>query len=232
MAITYAAILKSSYQVTGVIVSNGDVYYGDIRNRVPHGKGKCLYKNSETFEGEFVDGKKFRGTYLYKNSDTYCGHYLNDYKHGYGTYTWANGDSYEGNYDKDKMSGYGVFISGNNYKYSWDQVEATSFDQCDKYCGYWHDNKYSGFGVLTRSKHVCIGHFVKGKITGYAKYYSAITEKHYVGHWNVMCACFGVTRPEFVEISPETGDIINCIDSFDAFDSLEVMVDFEEFRCR
>ena len=39
-------------------LENGGVHDGYWKNGVPHGFGKVTYENGDTYEGEFIDGKR------------------------------------------------------------------------------------------------------------------------------------------------------------------------------
>ena len=39
-----------------------------------------------------------KGKFMYKNGRSYEGDYVNDKKHGYGVYTWENGSTFEGSW--------------------------------------------------------------------------------------------------------------------------------------
>lgn len=53
------------------------------------------YKNGETYEGGFMDGKK----------------------HGFGIYNWVDGSTYEGWYARDKKEGHGRFMTRDGKKF-------------------------------------------------------------------------------------------------------------------
>ena len=95
------------------------------------GKHKLTYDNGDTFEGDFVDGKRHgNGVYTSKKGDRYEGEWKNDRREGYGilsfteiakvddagpaavnaassgpTYVWAG--TYEGQFKQDLLSGLG-----------------------------------------------------------------------------------------------------------------------------
>ena len=39
------------------IVLNGDVYFGDVKGRIPHGKGKYTWSDGTVYEGSWEEGK-------------------------------------------------------------------------------------------------------------------------------------------------------------------------------
>ena len=79
-------------------------YKGSYRHGVPHTSklypiGKAWYKNGDTYEGEFVYGKKEgKGTYTRPDGGKYDGYWKNGKKDGKGTMTWSDG-VYDGVYE-------------------------------------------------------------------------------------------------------------------------------------
>lgn len=52
------------------------------------GRGKAFYENGETYEGEYLNGKRHgQGTYTYKNGFIYEGYFIENLKDGFGKYT-------------------------------------------------------------------------------------------------------------------------------------------------
>lgn len=92
------------------IDSAGDPYEytGPVRNGLPHGTGKALYKSGDRYEGGFVDGKmQGRGIYDWTSGARYDGEWLADEMHGQGTYRFRTGKVYVGELRASKMEGYG-----------------------------------------------------------------------------------------------------------------------------
>src|SRR5690606_13006668 len=80
-----------------IIYSNGDIYEGEFKNNLIHGRGIFKWDNGDIYEGDFKRGKK----------------------DGKGEFLWINGDSYRGDFKDDKREGIGVFKSRlNNIEYS------------------------------------------------------------------------------------------------------------------
>ena len=67
-------------------------YEGSFENDLPHGHGKCTYKNGDIYEGEFSEDKL----------------------HGKGKYIWANGITYEGEFQNNAIHGKGKMIRSKN----------------------------------------------------------------------------------------------------------------------
>ena len=89
---------------------DGGEYSGEITTlllkQVPHGKGKTVYPNGDTYEGEYDKGKR----------------------QGYGVYSFSDGERYEGQWYQDQQHGKGIFYFANNNKY--DNVISSRFCNC------------------------------------------------------------------------------------------------------
>jgi hypothetical protein len=99
------------------------------------GDGFFTYDDGDTYEGQFLDGKKHgRGRYVEACGNIYEGPYLHDKMHGeHGTCTYANGNVYSGSFEQNKRHGAGRYVLASG----------------DVYDGEWVDNKKHGTGTLT-----------------------------------------------------------------------------------
>jgi hypothetical protein len=98
---------------------NGDVYEGDLGNRV---KGKYIYKDGTCYEGQFYKySKSGVGVETYEDGTVYKGHFKTNLKHGIGEYQYVNGDVFKGKFINGKRNGLGtyVFASGENVYGDW-----------------------------------------------------------------------------------------------------------------
>ncbi|KAL9059244.1 MAG: hypothetical protein Q9162_001281 [Coniocarpon cinnabarinum] len=82
-------------------------YRGTLHHGYMHGKGRRIFKNGDTFEGDFVrDDRQGRGQQVYQNGDIYEGDWENDKPHGSGTRTTsATGHVYHGGFKNGKPFG-------------------------------------------------------------------------------------------------------------------------------
>ena len=63
-----------------------------------HGNGKMTFVNGDTYEGEYVEGKR-RGHGVYKwkaTNSRYVGEFLDNLKHGEGEMVYPDGSRYKG----------------------------------------------------------------------------------------------------------------------------------------
>ena len=72
---------------------------------------KIVFFNKESLEGEFDQNNSGFGSYLYKNGDSYTGDFYNGKKHGKGTFRYNNKDEYQGDYLNDTKHGKGKYSS-------------------------------------------------------------------------------------------------------------------------
>eukprot|EP00347_Sterkiella_histriomuscorum_P004159 403361531 len=140
-------------------LSDGNIYDGEWKNDVFHGKGQLKFKAHKkgeegiTFEGQFEDGhQQPEGKLFYPNGDIYIGQideykkdgkgimYLNngdiqdcfwidERKNGTGFIQYQNGDCFKGEFRDDKIDGFGTFF-----------IQAT----LELYIGNWINNNRQG----------------------------------------------------------------------------------------
>ena len=140
--------------------SDGSVYVGQIKDLLPHGKGKLTMKE-ESYEGDFVEGEKTGyGVYIYSSAigDKYEGYMKNGKRDGTGKYTWADGSSYTGSYKNDMMDGEGTIIWADGSSYTGQFYEDVKdgegiyvYSNGDKYEGHFTEDVRSGQGTYTWS---------------------------------------------------------------------------------
>ena len=70
--------------------TNGQIYKGEFKNYLWHGKGHIFYPNKDIYIGDFInDNKHGKGVYIFASGETYDGEWINDRKNGKGTYTYT-----------------------------------------------------------------------------------------------------------------------------------------------
>lgn len=92
-----------------------DYYKGCVRlfGKIakPHGKGVCVRYGIETYDGDWVEGKREgKGKWTGISGDRYEGSWVNDKKEGKGLYMWSNDGTYtyEGDWVKGMFEGEGI----------------------------------------------------------------------------------------------------------------------------
>jgi len=136
------------------------IYEGDFKDKMAHGKGLMRWRNGDKYEGEFLNGLRHgKGTYFSKETGAkYDGQYENDLKHGQGKYTYGNGDIYKGQWHEGKRQGKGVYIyKENGGQYEGDWVDGLkqgqgiyTFGNGDTFEGTYEDNRRHGPGFLKK----------------------------------------------------------------------------------
>ena len=113
------------------VISTNDnaTYEGEMKDGLPDGKGKEVYKNGEEYVGQFLRGKKHGfGIYYKPGQYRYSGNFLNNKRNGYGVVNYENGAVYKGNFKNGVFDGKGTFVDEKN-------VEKT---------GQWKDEEFLG----------------------------------------------------------------------------------------
>ncbi len=73
-----------------------------------HGWGKLTWDDGDSFEGQFVNDEKVKGTFKWFTGDVYAGQWKDDLMHGEGSYQYFDGRSYKGQWAKGFRHGLGV----------------------------------------------------------------------------------------------------------------------------
>ena len=110
------------------------------------------FEDGGNYKGQWEDGISGKGTLTFKNGDSYEGDFKNGKMNGNGTYCWKDQACYTGSWKEDQMNGNGTYF------YDADQTEylsgtfrdnkpygkATYFCENHKYTTTWSD------GVCTK----------------------------------------------------------------------------------
>ncbi|KEP61083.1 UNVERIFIED_CONTAM: MORN repeat-containing protein [Hammondia hammondi] len=115
------------------------------------GLASVQYTNGDSFEGEFVNGRKEgRGVYTYRNGDKFQGEYKNNKRTGLGRTDYSAGGFYHGNYENGRRSGEGTRRYANG----------------DIYYGQWKDGRHDGYGtyIFNTTKYKFVGQWRAGQL--------------------------------------------------------------------
>ncbi|WP_082197916.1 hypothetical protein [Bacillus sp. FJAT-26390] len=116
-ASTASAAAKKEY----LVISKNVLYFGQLKNGKPHGKGTMTWYQTKTYSGDWVDGKRTgNGKYVnkyktdFKNDNkeyvlTYDGQWKNDLKVGSGSY-FTKVIDHNGKVESHKIQ-YGTFAN-------------------------------------------------------------------------------------------------------------------------
>jgi hypothetical protein len=108
-------MLYGGMVVARIQYENG-YYIGEVigpeNSPVEEGKGRFVWSNGDTYEGDFLGGTRTgKGMFRWVNGDTYEGEFLNGARTGKGAIRWANGERYEGEFLDGHMEGIGTHYS-------------------------------------------------------------------------------------------------------------------------
>ncbi len=82
----------------------GGQYAGQLKENVPHGRGKFILPDGTRYEGEWEEGYPHgRGRLIYASGDSYKGEFNKGKRHGYGIYTQSDGEKRCGYWDSGKL---------------------------------------------------------------------------------------------------------------------------------
>ncbi|KAK6121175.1 hypothetical protein DH2020_045096 [Rehmannia glutinosa] len=134
------------------IFPNGDVYFGDCKGMLPHGKGKYKWSDGTVYEGDWEEGKMTgKGKIFWPSRVSYEGDFSGGYLHGSGTYIGSDGSIYQGSFKMSSENGIGK----------------KQFPNSDVYEGCWREGVREGSGRYAWSNgNIYIGHWKNGKMSG------------------------------------------------------------------
>ncbi|OIW19297.1 hypothetical protein TanjilG_20422 [Lupinus angustifolius] len=136
--------------------SNGDVYIGEIKAVLPHGKGKYTWSDGTVYEGDWEDGKRTgKGLIIWPSGAKYEGDISGGYLHGYGTFTRSTGCVYRGSWRMNAYHGIGwkEYSNSDSYEGLWREgiregCGRYSWSNGNTYIGNWKGGKIDGRGVM------------------------------------------------------------------------------------
>ena len=148
---------SDSIRIDTLLLDDGTLYIGQIRDSLFNGQGQCIYTDGTIYEGSWKDGLwDGQGTLRYPDGDIYTGHFKEHEKDGEGIYMYSDGAKYEGQWKHDMFNGFGrlVFADGGVYEGAWkDDMKhgmgkLTSHDK-EEYNGYFYYDEYLGWPFNT-----------------------------------------------------------------------------------
>jgi hypothetical protein len=160
------------YDETGVFYySDGDRYFGSVKDTKRDGPGELIFNDSTLFKGEFKnDLFHGKGSIEWPDNNTYEGEFNNGVIEGYGKLTTAEGNVYQGDWKDNLKDGKGIFIWACGYSYTGHYVKGKKegrgiyVAKRVKYDGEWKNDKPHGQGTYTEDDRVIEGVFRYGKL--------------------------------------------------------------------
>lgn len=159
----------------GKWVHKGNVYKGEWKDDLFHGKGRLKYCTGGVCYGTWDAGRQ-SGLCKFKQADgtVGLGYWVNGVRQGYGTIIWPNKDSYQGNWKRDRWHGLGrltchsgLIYVGHFDKNTFHGVGKLSLPNGMSYEGHFERGLRSGKGKMTYSDgSTYIGAFENGAFNG------------------------------------------------------------------
>ena len=123
------------------------------------GRGKCVYEDGGSYEGEWLDGQpQGRGCSIASDGTVYEGEWRNGQRHGHGRMAFASGAVYEGEWVAGKRHGRGRDVWADGGVYEGDFEEGMRhgrgrhvFSNGDVYEGGWRNRRRHGRGREERA---------------------------------------------------------------------------------
>ena len=148
------------------------IYIGQFENFKFNGKGKIIYDNKSTYEGNFVSGyKEGNGQLIFEDGSYYIGNFHKNNYNGNGIFKWNDGRIYSGEWKNNNIEGEGKFNWSDNvyykgeYKNNAREGKGTYyFGGKDNFKGIWKNSLPHGEGVLTYKNMKLEGEFRFGKL--------------------------------------------------------------------
>ncbi len=154
------------------LYSNDTKYIGDLKDAVPNGKGRLMYKGEIFFEGDFKNGIIDGSGIMYDMEDIesyYEGGFRNNRFHGNGITVYSDGSYHKGAYSDGMREGKGQLFGA---------------DGAELYSGDFSGDAIHGKGTLFYDEpgSYYIGSFVNGYFWGEGKTYDQ-NQLSYNGEW-------------------------------------------------
>ncbi|XP_024959323.1 phosphatidylinositol 4-phosphate 5-kinase 8-like isoform X2 [Cynara cardunculus var. scolymus] len=138
------------------IFLNGDVYFGNVKGMIPHGRGKYTWSDGTVYEGSWVEGKMTGvGRITWSSEASYEGDFSGGYLDGFGTLTNPDGSTYIGSWRLNIQHGFGrrQYSNSDVYDGSWkggvhEGSGKYAWGNGDMYIGNWKAGSMCGRGVM------------------------------------------------------------------------------------
>ncbi|KAK9869387.1 hypothetical protein WA026_003144 [Henosepilachna vigintioctopunctata] len=198
----YNWIVKRDEDFARLTFKNGNVYEGDVVDKVPHGKGTFWWADGTVYEGQFEDGAPTgKGKMLLPDLTEYTGDFYKGYFHGNGVYNIRSTNMvYTGGwkYGKKHGSGWLLFEPGVWYEGEFidDLRHGKGFFQYKDggcYEGSYVQNKREGHGAMRWTNNdIYIGEWSDGMFHGCGEYawktvynnaFAFPVQHYYKGSW-------------------------------------------------
>lgn len=144
--------METSERTSEKVFQNGDLYLGDLKGLLPHGKGVYKWSDGTLYDGDWEEGKMTgKGRIVWPSGKTYDGDFSGNYRHGFGTVTGSDGSVYRGSWRMNIEHGIG----------------RKRYQNLDVYDGCWKEGRRDGSGRYDWSNgNFYVGNWKNGKMNG------------------------------------------------------------------
>ncbi|XP_065051875.1 alsin-like [Rhopilema esculentum] len=178
---------EASYTYINHVKYKSARYSGMWLHGMPHGRGKMVWPDNLTYEGEFENGN-FQGYGVMvfpvtpsESKQRYEGDWMEGKMQGYGQMKYHDGSEYVGHWENDCRNGHGTtrtFFGGDGtletvYVGNWQNDQKHGYGVQDfvvrgeKYIGMWLGDQRHGYGIVVTVDGVYYeGRFVQNKLAG------------------------------------------------------------------
>ncbi|WCJ18292.1 Phosphatidylinositol-4-phosphate 5-kinase family protein [Euphorbia peplus] len=173
-------------------LSNGDVYLGDFKGVVPHGKGKYTWIDGTVYDGDWEEGKMTgKGHIFWPSGAKFEGDFSGGHLHGFGIFTGSDGCEYRGTWRMNIQHGFGrkQYSNSDIYEGSWKEgmhegSGRYSWSNGNTYIGNWKAGRMYGRGVMKWANgDIFDGSWVNGLRNG-SGVYKFEDGGYYFGTWS------------------------------------------------
>jgi hypothetical protein len=152
-------------------------YFGPIKDGVPHGVGRKIFKSSNVFIGRWENGKRVKGTTTLPDGRQFTGVWVNDSLYnGFGTASYANGDTFTGEWKEGRPYRGEGFVHYSSGVFEGEILEGNmhgkgklTLNNGDIFEGQWENDKLNGKGEYRNKRTHYIGDFLDDKKHGRGK---------------------------------------------------------------
>ncbi|XP_022989580.1 phosphatidylinositol 4-phosphate 5-kinase 8-like isoform X1 [Cucurbita maxima] len=178
--------------LTENVLSNGDVYIGNFKDGLPHGKGKYTWFEGTIYEGDWEDGKMAgKGKIIWPSGAKYEGDISDGSLHGFGTFNYSGGSIYSGAWRMNIHHGIGrkIYTNLDSYEGSWKEGKPEGcgrhfWSSGNSYIGNWKGGQICGKGIMKWvNGDYFIGFWLNGFRHGSGVYHFA-DGAYYFGSWS------------------------------------------------
>ncbi|XP_038681946.1 phosphatidylinositol 4-phosphate 5-kinase 7-like isoform X2 [Tripterygium wilfordii] len=172
--------------------SNGDVYGGNFKGALPHGKGKYTWSDGTFYEGDWDEGKMTgQGWITWSSGAKYEGDFSGGYLHGSGTFIGCNGSEHRGAWRMNIQNGFGrkQYSNSDIYEGSWKEglhegCGRYIWNSGNTYIGNWKGGRMCGRGAMKWANgDIYDGYWLDGLRHG-SGVYRFMDEGYYFGTWS------------------------------------------------